>query len=46
MWCWTGFCLKAHTDLRETLRENDELRYEYSAVKRELCLKDYEQCYR
>lgn len=37
--------LKAHIDLRETLRGNDALRNEYSRVKRELCKRDYEQCY-
>lgn len=37
--------LKAHIDLRETLRKDDALRDEYSSVKRELCEKDYEQCY-
>lgn len=37
--------LKAHIDLRETLKGDDALRDEYSAVKRELCNKDYAQCY-
>jgi GrpB-like predicted nucleotidyltransferase (UPF0157 family) len=37
--------LKAHIGLREVLRGDDELRDEYSAVKRGLCKAEYEQCY-
>jgi GrpB-like predicted nucleotidyltransferase (UPF0157 family) len=37
--------LKAHIDLRETLRGDAALRDEYSEVKRGLCKAEYKQCY-